>query len=120
GYGLAGAVGVALGQADKVIAVLGDGAAMYTIQGLYAARNEAANIAFVILNNGTYAALTGFSAAFGMNSVPGCDLGGLDFVALAQAQGLVARRVDAVEELDAALEWSFGQPGPTLLDVRIA
>jgi benzoylformate decarboxylase len=120
GYGLPGAVGVALGQTDKVVAVLGDGAAMYTIQGLYAARNEGANVSFVILNNEAYAALTGFSAEFGMNHVPGCDLSGLDFVALAEAQGLVARRVEAVEELDAALEWSFGHAGPTLLDVRIA
>jgi len=120
GYGLPGAVGVALGQDDKVIAVLGDGAAMYTIQGLYAARNEGANVSFVILNNGAYAALTGFSGEFGMNHVPGCDLGGLDFVKLAEAQGLTARRVETVEELDAALRWSFGEAAPTLLDVRIA
>ena len=120
GYSLPAAVGVAMGQPDKVIAILGDGAAMYTIQGLYAARNEAANVSFVILNNQAYAALTGFSAEFGMNHVPGCDLTGLDFVKLAEAQGLPARRVDAVSGLDAALEWSFAQQGPSLLDVRIA
>jgi len=120
GYGLPGAIGVGLGQGDKVIAVLGDGAAMYTIQGLYAANREGANVSFVILNNGAYSALTGFSAEFGMNSVPGCDLSGLDFVALAKAQGLAARRVDTVEELDAALAWSFGEETATLLDVRIA
>jgi benzoylformate decarboxylase len=120
GYSLPGAIGVAMGQPDKVIAVLGDGAAMYTIQGLYAARNEAANVSFVVLNNQAYAALTGFSAEFGMNHVPGCDLTGLNFVALAEAQGVQARRVDSVEALDAALEWSFAQGGPTLLDIRIA
>lgn len=120
GYSLPGAIGVAMGQPDKVIAVLGDGAAMYTIQGLYAARNEGANVSFVILNNQAYAALTGFSAEFGMNHVPGCDLTGLDFVSLSEAQGVPARRVERVEDLDAALEWSFAQGGPTLLDVRIA
>jgi benzoylformate decarboxylase len=120
GYGLPGAVGVALGQSDKVIAVLGDGAAMYTIQGLYAAQKEGANVSFVILNNGAYAALTGFSAEFGMNSVPGCDLAGIDFVRLAEAQGLAARRAETVEELDAALAWSFAERTPTLLDLRIA
>ena len=92
---------------------------MYTIQGLYAARNEQANVSFVILNNGAYAALTGFSAEFGMNHVPGCDLAGLDFVKLAEAQGVPARLVDSVEALDEALDWSFAQTGPTLLDVRI-
>lgn len=120
GYSLPGAVGVAMGQPDKVIAILGDGSAMYTIQGLYAARNEGANVSFVILNNSGYAALTGFSAEFGMNHVPGCDLTGIDFVKLAEAQGLPARRADSVEGLDEALEWSFGQAGPSLLDVRIA
>lgn len=120
GYGLPAAVGVALGQGDKVIAVLGDGAAMYAIQGLYAAHKEGVNISFVILNNGSYAALTGFAGEFGMNSVPGCDLRGLDFVPLAEAQGLTARRVEQVESLDDALRWSFAESGPTLLDLRIA
>jgi benzoylformate decarboxylase len=120
GYSLPGAIGVAMGQDDKVIAILGDGSAMYTIQGLYAARNEAANVSFVILNNAGYAALTGFSGEFGMNHVPGCDLTGLDFVKLAEAQGLPARLVDKVEALDEALGWSFAEGGPSLLDIRIA
>ncbi|HEY6817716.1 MAG TPA: thiamine pyrophosphate-dependent enzyme, partial [Croceibacterium sp.] len=119
GYSLPAAIGVAAGQPDKVIAILGDGSAMYTIQGLFSAREEAANVSFVILNNGAYAALTGFSAEFGMNHVLGCDLAGLDFVKLAEAQGLPARLVVSVEALDAMLAWSFAQAGPTLLDVRI-
>ena len=120
GYSLPGSIGVAMGQDDKVIAILGDGSAMYTIQGLYAARNESANVSFVILNNAGYAALTGFSGEFGMNHVPGCDLTGLDFVKLAEAQGLPARLVESVDALDEALGWSFAQQGPSLLDIRIA
>ena len=120
GYSLPAAVGIASAQPDKVIAILGDGSAMYTIQGLFSAREERANVSFVILNNAAYAALTGFSAEFGMNHVPGCDLSGIDFVKLAEAQGLPARLVDSVETLDESLAWSFAQTGPTLLDVRIA
>ena len=120
GYSLPGAIGVAMGQGDKVIAVLGDGATMYTVQGLFTAFQEQADVSFVILNNAGYAALTGFSGEFGMNHVPGCDLTGLDFVKLAEAQGLAARRVEQVGEIDEALAWSFGTTGPTLLDVRIA
>lgn len=119
GYSLPAAVGIALGQTDKVIAVLGDGAAMYTIQGLFSAREEAANVSFLILNNSAYAALTGFAGEFGMNMVPGTDLAGIDFVKLAEAQGIPARLVDDPADLDAALEWSFGATGPTLLDLRI-
>jgi benzoylformate decarboxylase len=119
GYSLPASIGVAMGQSDKVIAILGDGSAMYTIQGLFSAFQEQPDVSFVILNNGAYAALTGFSAEFGMNEVPGCDLAGLDFVKLAEAQGLPARRVETVEDIDVALNWSFAQAGPSLLDVRI-
>src|SRR5690606_28259715 len=120
GYSLPAAVGIAAGQPDKVVAILGDGSAMYTIQGLFSAREEAANVSFVILNNSGYAALSGFAGEFGMNHVPGCDLTGIDFVKLAEAQGLPARLADSVDGLDEALAWSFAQPGPSLLDVRIA
>jgi benzoylformate decarboxylase len=119
GYSLPAAVGVALGQGDKVIAILGDGAAMYTIQALFAAVAEKAEVSFLILNNAAYAALTGFSSEFGMNEVPGCDLSGLDFVKLAEGHGVPAKRVDSVDQLDAALQWSFAATGPTLLDLRI-
>lgn len=120
GYSLPASIGVSMGQADKVIAILGDGAAMYTIQGLFAAQAEAVDVSFLILNNQAYAALTGFSAEFGMNFVPGCDLTGIDFVKLAEGQGLPAKQVDTVEALDEALSWSFAAKGPTLLDIRIA
>ena len=120
GYSLPGALGVAIGQPDKVIAVLGDGAAMYAIQGLFTAHQQGLPVSFLILNNSAYAALMGFSGEFGMNSVPGCDLTGLDFVRLAEGQAIAARRVDSVDTLDDALRWSFESPEPTLLDLRIS
>ena len=120
GYSLPGALGVAMGQGDKVIAILGDGAAMYTIQGLFTAYQEQTNVSFLIMNNAAYAALTGFSGEFGMNHVPGCDLAGIDFVKLAEGQGLSARLIDKIDELDDALRWSFAEQSPTLLDIRIS
>lgn len=120
GYGLPAAIGAAFGQSDKVLAVLGDGGAMYTVQGIYTAKLHAANISFLILNNSRYAALQGFASHFGMNSVPGTDLEGIDFVKLAEAQGIPARKVEDTSDLDAALAWSFAEKGPTLLDLRIA
>ncbi|WAT17439.1 benzoylformate decarboxylase [Aurantiacibacter sp. MUD11] len=124
GYSLPGALGVSMhekngGKGDKVIAILGDGAAMYTIQGLFTAMQEGLPVSFLIMNNSAYAALMGFSGEFGMNSVPGCDLTGLDFVNMANGQGIAARRVDDVGQLDEALCWSFESSGPTLLDLRI-
>jgi benzoylformate decarboxylase len=120
GHSLPASIGVALGQGDKVIAVLGDGSAMYAMQGLFTAYQERANVSFLILNNAAYAALTGFSGEFGMNHVPGCDLTGLDFVKLAEGQGIPARLVEAVEGIDEALAWSFAAEGPTLIELRIS
>ena len=120
GYSLPGALGVCMGQQDKVIAILGDGAAMYTIQGLFTAHQQGLPVSVIIMNNAAYAALMGFSGEFGMNSVPGCDLTGLDFVQLAEGQAIAGRSVDSVDKLDDALRWSFESPEPTLLDLRIA
>ena len=119
GYSLPGALGVALAQDDKVIAILGDGASMYTIQGLFTAFQEKLPISFVVLNNAAYAALTGFSGEFGMNHVPGCDLTGLDFIKLAEGHGIQGWRVSTIEELDEALRWSFDSTEPTLIDLHI-
>jgi benzoylformate decarboxylase len=120
GYGLPAAIGVA--RADptrRVIALLGDGSAMYTIQGLWSAAESPANVSFVVLNNRRYAALDHFARVFAMNAVPGCDIAGLDFVALATGMGVAARRIESAAQIDEALAWSLGESGPTLVEFAI-
>ena len=120
GYGLPAAVGVARGSgARKTIALLGDGSAMYTIQGLWSAAEQNADVSFVVLNNGRYAALDHFAKVFNMNSLPGTQIGGIDFVSMAESMGLPARRVSDVAALDEALEWSLAVSGPSLLELVI-
>ncbi|WP_254913072.1 thiamine pyrophosphate-dependent enzyme, partial [Novosphingobium sp. B 225] len=120
GYGLPAAVGAARAAGGrKVLALLGDGSAMYTVQGLWSAADQGAEISFLILNNGRYAALDHFAKVFQMNALPGTEIGGIDFVGLAQSMGVTARRVDRVEDLDAALAWSFASKGPTLVELMI-
>lgn len=120
GYGLPAAVGIArVTTPGKVIALLGDGSAMYTIQALWSAVRERVNLSVIVLNNRRYAALDSFAPAFGMNAVPGTDLGGIDFVGLAAAMGVAGRRVDGVEQLDATLGWSLGQAGPSLVEIVV-
>lgn len=121
GHGLPAAVGLALARPNhKVIAVLGDGSAMYAIQGLFSAAELGLPVSFVILNNQRYEALKGFGRLFGMQTVAGTDLVGLDFCGLARAQGVAAERVETTAGLDAALARSFAAPGPTLVEVMIA
>ena len=61
GFGLAAAVGVALANPHQhVIAVLGDGATMYSIQTLWTAAQLRLPLTVVILRNGRYEALHSF------------------------------------------------------------
>jgi benzoylformate decarboxylase len=120
GYSLPAAIGVALGRpGEKVICLLGDGSAMYTIQGLWTAAHLDLPISYVIFNNGGYAALESFSKRFGLTSLVGTQIAGLDFVKIAEGQGLNAQRVSDASRLDTALTQSFAAKGPTLIDVVI-
>lgn len=120
GHGMPAAVGIALARPeDKVIALLGDGSAMYAIQALHAAALLGVPVSFVIINNGRYEALHSFGRHFGMQQLVGTSLPLLDFVALAQGHGIPGRRVTTASELDAALEASFAASGPTLVEVVV-
>jgi benzoylformate decarboxylase len=121
GYGLPAAVGIALARRDsKVIALLGDGSAMYAIQGLFSAAKLGAAVSFLIVNNRSYAALRQFGGHFGLENVEGSDLAGLDFCAIAQGHGVAAKRATTPDELEAALQWSFDCPKPTLVEMILA
>jgi benzoylformate decarboxylase len=121
GHGLPAAVGVALGRpGEKVIALLGDGSAMYAIQGLWTAARLGLPISFVIVNNRRYEALVGFGRRFGLERTVGTDLAGLDFHALAIGQGVEAIRVETAAELDPALSASLASPVPHLVEVVVA
>lgn len=121
GYSLPAAVGIARALPDrKLVCLLGDGSAMYTSQGLWSAAEQSANISFIILNNGGYEALNNFARRFGLDQLPGTVVEGLDFVALATAHGVPARRVAQTDELDAALLWSMQVQGPTLVEIQLA
>ena len=120
GHGLPAAVGVALGRPDKkVIALLGDGSAMYAIQGLWSAAQLKLPIAFVIIKNGRYEALHEFARHFGLQQAVGTTLPDLDFYAFAKAQGLDAIRVTRSAELDGALETAFRATTPVLIEVAV-
>jgi benzoylformate decarboxylase len=120
GYALPASIGVALGRpGEKVICLLGDGSAMYTIQGLWTAAQLNLPITFIIVNNGGYDALEGFSKRFGITSLVGTKLGGLDFVEIALGQGVVGRKVSEPIGLDQALVAAFDSNEPNLIEVVV-
>jgi benzoylformate decarboxylase len=120
GHGLPAAIGVALARPDaRVIAVLGDGAAMYAIQGLFSAAELALDMAFIIVNNRRYEALHVFGRHFGLQKLEGTRLDGIDFLSLARGQGLSAVRVTSADALDSALADAVTSKGPVLVEVVV-
>jgi benzoylformate decarboxylase len=124
GYSMPASVGIALAKPHaKIIALIGDGSAMYSIQALWTAAQLALPITFIILKNRRYAALQDFAPAFGFGAdepLPGTDLPGIDFVALARGQGCSASSVSRPEALRDALVDALAAPVPTLLEVEMA
>jgi benzoylformate decarboxylase len=120
GHGLPASVGIALARPGrKVIGLIGDGSAMYSIQGLWNAAELKLPVAFIIVNNSSYRALEEFGRHFDIKALPGVLLPHLDFCALAKGLGVKAGRVERCEDLDAALREVFAADVPMLLDVAV-
>ncbi|HYF07526.1 MAG TPA: benzoylformate decarboxylase [Acetobacteraceae bacterium] len=120
GYGLPGAVGIALAKPDaRVVCLIGDGSMMYSPQALWTAVQHGLSLTVVVIDNGGYGALRSFSQVLQVRDAPGIDTPGLDFVALARGMGcpgLVVRRPD---ELAPALADAFATKGPMLVQVVV-
>ncbi|MET0964378.1 MAG: benzoylformate decarboxylase [Noviherbaspirillum sp.] len=124
GHGLPAAVGVAMARPDaKIIAVIGDGSSMYSIQALWSAAQLRLPITFIILKNRRYAALQEFAPVFGFRAgdrLEGTELPDIDFVALARGQGCDGVHVEAAEELRDALLAALRSARPVLVEVEVA
>ena len=121
GHALPAAVGVALARSDrKVIALLGDGSSMYSIQALWSACELGLPVAVIIVRNGCYQALNEFGRHFDLASLPGLELPHLDFCALARGHGVASQRVAHCGELDAALQAAFVATEPMLVEVSVS
>lgn len=127
GQGLPNAVGAAIACPDRpVIALTGDGSAMYTIQALWTMARENLNITSVIFNNRSYAILNVElqrvgAAGQGSKAKSQLDLQhpNLDFVALGNGMGVHSVRAGTAEEFAAALQYAFQNPGPHLIEAVV-
>jgi benzoylformate decarboxylase len=124
GFAVPGAVGISLALPGRPVAVMvGDGSAMYSIQGLWTAAHHRLPITYVIANNRGYRIIKERLVAFRKTDrFTGMDLRDpdLDFVALAQSFGLAARRVTDPQDIAPALREAFASGQPNLIDLRVA
>ena len=127
GYGLPCAVGAAIGAPGRpVLALEGDGSAMYTLQALWTMARESLPVVVVIFANRAYRILQGELQGVGAqisgqkaHDMLSLDRPALDWVALAQGHGVPGVRVDDAGALVQALQRGFASGGPCLIEVLI-
>jgi benzoylformate decarboxylase len=123
GFALPAATGLRLARPDRpVVAIVGDGSSLYSIQSLWSAAHYGAGALFVILANGGYAIMDRLAEQHG-GTVPWPGFG-IDVAGLARAFGCPARTVSAHDELLAAFDEVLPGLGdrtePLLLEVAVA
>ncbi|WP_426436458.1 acetolactate synthase large subunit [Bradyrhizobium genosp. P] len=127
GYSTPVATGAAVACPDrKVICMVGDGSAMYTIQSLWTQAREGLNVLTIVFANRIYQILRGEFDGVGAGE-PGeraqdmlkIDRPTLDFVALAKGMGVPGVAVTTADEFNKALADAIAEPGPRLIEVQI-
>ncbi|MBX9760921.1 MAG: acetolactate synthase large subunit [Beijerinckiaceae bacterium] len=110
----------------KVICMVGDGSAMYTIQALWTQAREGLDVTTIVFANRRYQILNNESVNMGAGNLgpralelTSIDRPELDFVALAKGMGVPGRRVTNAEEFASALRAAMDAAGPKLIEVQL-
>ena len=127
GWGLPAALGVKLALPQRpVVALVGDGSAMYTNQALWTAAREGLAVVYVIFNNASYRILKqrthdlkGFSFEDDHYVAMDLDRPFIDYVGLARSLGVPGERVEKAVDVAGAMTRALGSGGPYLIDVKL-
>ncbi|WP_171231018.1 acetolactate synthase large subunit [Ruegeria sp. HKCCA6707] len=119
------ATGAAIACPDrKVIALTGDGSAMYTLQSLWTMARENLDVTIVVFANRGYQILrdelTNVGvASYGQNAQAMFDVVNptLDWVSLAKGHGIPGTRADDMDSFVKALSAGLSSEGPSLIEV---
>jgi benzoylformate decarboxylase len=127
GWGLGAAIGAALASPKRrVVACLGDGSAMFGIQGLWTLAKYRVPLLVIVFNNRAYMAVKnqfrGPEERIRIAAEMGAELVGpeINFARLAETFGIFGQRVEQPEAIEPALKRALEQSGPALVDVVIA
>jgi benzoylformate decarboxylase len=126
GWGLGAAIGAALASPKRrVVACLGDGSAMFGIQGLWTLAKYRVPLLVIVFNNRAYMAVKnqfrGPEERIRIAAEMGAELVGpeINFSRLAETFGIFGQRVEQPEAIEPALKRALEQSGPAVLDVVI-
>lgn len=128
GWGLNVAIGTQMAWPDRpVVGIIGDGAALYGIQGLWSAAKYNTPVSFVICNNAQYHILKIGAQGMQLPSAGQQQFNGLDlvepeidFVSLAQSLGVEAHKITEPDQLSEQLTEAINSEKPVLLDVDVS
>jgi acetolactate synthase-1/2/3 large subunit len=124
GFGLPTAIGAAIAAPDrKVLALEGDGSAMYTVQSLWTLARESLDVTVLVFANRAYRILLGEYAGVGAGA-PGprarrmLEIAppAIDWVGLAGSLGVEAARATDLDALARELSRGLASPGPFLVE----
>src|SRR5215208_1643513 len=120
GFGLPSAIGALFAAKDQEIwAIAGDGGFQMTAAELTTAVQEGANVKIAIMNNNFLGMVRQWQEFFFEKRYSAVNMLTPDFVKLAEAHGVPARRVTTREEVDEAIAWARKTKGPVVLEFRV-
>jgi acetolactate synthase-1/2/3 large subunit len=120
GFGLPSAIGAWFAAKDQEIwAVAGDGGFQMTAAELTTAVQEGANVKIAIMNNNFLGMVRQWQEFFFDKRYSAVNMVTPDFVKLADAHGVPARRVTKREEVNEAIEWARKTKGPVVLEFKV-
>jgi acetolactate synthase I/II/III large subunit len=117
GFGLPSAIGAWFAYRDRPIwAIAGDGGFQMTQAELATAVQEGANVKIALINNGFLGMVRQWQEFFFEKRYSGVHMSGPDFVKLAEAYGIPARRITQREAVMDAVSFAESVTGPVLLE----
>ena len=125
GFAMPAAVGLRMALPDRpVVAVVGDGSALYGVHACWSAVHYRVGPLWVILSNGGYVVMDRLAEKHGAGDGPWPGFGEVELATIARGFGCPARRIATHDELIAALDEVVptlaNRVEPLLLDVVIA
>jgi len=104
---------------SEVVAILGDGDFMMTLQDLETACREGIKVRVLVINDNMYRVLNLRQRLQCGGRILGTCHGNPDFAALARAFGAAGFRLDKVEDIVPVLREALAAPGPAVVDAII-
>jgi thiamine pyrophosphate-dependent acetolactate synthase large subunit-like protein len=120
GYAVPAAIGARIARPDRpVVAVVGDGGFMYSVNELATAVKYRLPVVFLVMNDNRYGAIKWLQQTLFEGRWGEADLANPDFPALAQAFGARGERVAGVDGLAPAIAAGLAADRPTVLELPI-